>query len=118
MEKKSHMDTVPDALFSPTKIPKPSEEMNRSFANYEAFKKDMSPQASKTEYRQFLTEVQKNKLSYDSNISHAMEHHKKCIAFKNKEQGLRTRALQQNAEHGAIASKAYQQVELKKSLDE
>ena len=57
MEKKDHMEKVPDALFSPTKIPKPSEEMNRSFANYEAYKKDLSPQASKTEYRQFLTEV-------------------------------------------------------------
>lgn len=46
-----------------------------------------------------------------------MEHHKRVIAFKNKEQGLRTRALAVNAEHGLIAQKAYDQVQMKKSLD-
>jgi len=51
MEKKKFMDQVPDALYSPTKIPIPSEQMNRSFNNYDAFKRDLSPHASKTEYR-------------------------------------------------------------------
>ena len=59
--------------------------MNRSFNNYDAFKRDLSPNASKADYRQFLTEMQKGKLTYDSNIANAMEHHKKVIAFKNKE---------------------------------
>jgi len=85
MEKAVNMETVPDVLFSPTKIPVPSDQMNRSFNNYEAYKKDMSPAASKADYRAFLTTVQKEKVSYDSNIAHAMQHHHKVIAYKNKE---------------------------------
>lgn len=99
LDKAKNMDKVPNTLFSPTKIQSPAELMNRSFNNYEAYKRDLSPSASKTEYRNFLSEVQKTKVTYDSNVSHALDHHKKVIAFKNKEQGLRTRALQMNAEH-------------------
>lgn len=47
--------------------------MNRSFNNYDAFKRDLSPNASKADYRQFLTEVQKGKLTYDSNIANAID---------------------------------------------
>lgn len=97
------MGAVPDTLWSPTRIPVPAEEMNRSFNNYESFKRDLSPKASKADYRHFLTQMQKGKTSYDSNISHAVEHHKRVLAYKNKEQGLRTRALQVNAEHSLIA---------------
>ena len=74
----------------------PVEEMNRSFNNYEAFKRDLNPNASKVDYRQFLSSMQKGKTSYDSNIQHAIEFNKRIIAYKNKEQGLRTNALQVN----------------------
>lgn len=45
------------------------------------------------EYRNFLTLMTNKKNSYDSNISHMLDHNRKVIAFKNRAEGLRTRAL-------------------------
>jgi hypothetical protein len=79
------MNKTSTSYFSPTKLTIPAEEMARSFANYEAFKKDLSPSASKVDYRHFLTGVQTGKVNYDSNIQNMLEYNKRIIAFKNKE---------------------------------
>ena len=87
---------------SPTKITVPSEEMARSFTNYESYQKDLSPSASKVDYRNFLTTVTGSKANYDSNISNMLEYNKRIIAFNNKEKGLRNKALLANHQHSLI----------------
>jgi len=43
--------------------------MSRVFNNYEAFKRDLSPDSNKITYGKFLDNVTNMKMSYDSNIS-------------------------------------------------
>lgn len=56
-EKQDNLNKTNASYFSPTKLSVPSEEMARSFTNYDAFKRDLSPGASKVDYRNFLTTV-------------------------------------------------------------
>jgi hypothetical protein len=49
------INTVENIFNSPAKIRSPVEEMSRSFNNYEAYKRDLQPSASKVDYRQFLS---------------------------------------------------------------
>ncbi len=42
-EKVRALSSMPEQIFSSTKISVPAEEMNVSFNNYEAFKRDLSP---------------------------------------------------------------------------
>ena len=88
-----------DAYATPTKIKNAVEDMTRTFSNYEAFKRDVSPQANKTHYRQFLSTITASPTNWDSSIGSALEYNKRIIAFKNKEQGLRTLALNVNRTH-------------------
>lgn len=95
---------------SNSRIQPPVEDMNRSFNNYESYKRDLKPAASKLEYRKFLSAMQTGKRAYDSNISNAIEYNKRVIAYKNKEQNLRHGALKMNVDHSAIQKKAMQSI--------
>ncbi len=59
--------------------------MSRVFNNYEAFKRDLSPESSKAQYDKFLDTVTFKKNSYDSNMSQTIEHNKRIVAYRNKE---------------------------------
>jgi hypothetical protein len=59
--------------------------MKLSYNDYEAFKRDMQPNASAVDYRNFLSTMQGTKRSFDSNISHAIEHNRRVLAYKAKE---------------------------------
>lgn len=84
--------------------------MKQSFTNFDSFKRDLNPAASKTDYRKFLSTMQQTKNSYDTNISHAIEHNAKVVAYKNREQGLRSRALKVNDDHSKVQSNAIRQM--------
>jgi len=73
--------------------------MSRVFNNYEAFKRDLSPDSNKITYGKFLDNVTNMKMSYDSNISETIEFNKRILAYRNKEQVLRTMALRVNNDH-------------------
>lgn len=68
LEKQDGMNKTNTNYLSPTKLAVPSEEMANSFSNYEAYRRDLSPSASKIDFRNFLSGVQNNKNTYDSNI--------------------------------------------------
>lgn len=59
--------------------------MQRSFRDFEAYKRDMKPNASGVDYRNFLNTMQGNKRNYDSNISNTLEHSRRVLAYKTKE---------------------------------
>ena len=92
--------------------------MKLSYNDYEAFKRDMQPNASAVDYRNFLSTMQGTKRSFDSNISHAIEHNRRVLAYKAKEQGLRALALKVNSEHDNVQKQALKEVEVKKALEQ
>lgn len=58
-EKADHINlSGGDAYRTPIRIQPLAEEMNRSFNNYEAFRRDMQPEASKANYQKFLGSLQ------------------------------------------------------------
>lgn len=118
-EKADHMKlSAGDSLRTPIKIMPLAEEMARSFNNYEAYRRDINPEASKANYQKFLgtLQVQKSQ-NYDSNINNAIEFNKRIIAFKNKEQGLRTSALERNQEHNMVKKSSLKELDLKRTIE-
>ena len=71
------------------KVKKPVDDMKTSFDNYEAFKRDLEPNASKIDFRRFLTNLTKTKNVYDTNIQAGLDYNKRIVEYKGKEQGLR-----------------------------
>ena len=63
--------------------------MRVSFDNFDAFKLELEPSASKVGYQLFKSKMQKSKNVYDSNISAGIEFNKRIVEYKGKEQGLR-----------------------------
>jgi len=90
--------------------------MRQSFTSFDSFRRDLQPSASKTDYRKFLSQMQQNKNSYDTNISHAIEHNKRVIAYKNREQGLRSRALKVNEDHQKVQTNAIRSMKVHEDL--
>lgn len=90
-------DELKNRSQSPTFGPQPmttdSNHMVRTFRNYEAYKRDLSPNGSKVEYQHFLKNMTKDKNIYDSNISGILDHHRKVIAYRNREQFTRAQTL-------------------------
>ena len=72
--------------------------MSRVYKNYESFKRDLSPESSKVDYGHFLDNLTRNKTQFDSNMSQTIEYNKRIIAYRNKEQVLRTMALRSNSD--------------------
>lgn len=112
-EKQQNIKAFTTIYKADSKIQPPVEDMQRSFNNYEAYKRDLQPRASKLEYRRFLSAMQTSKRAYDSNISNALEHNRRVIAYKNKEQNLRHGALKVNVGHKTVQKKAMQSIEVK-----
>ena len=54
--------------YTPMRVKQPCDDMKTSFDNYEAFKRDLEPNASKIDFRRFLTNLTKTKNIYDTNI--------------------------------------------------
>ena len=91
--------------------------MSRSFNNYGAYKRDLAPNASKADYLKFLTSLQATRAtSFDSNIANAIEYNKRLIAHKDKEQGMRTCALDVNSEHSVVKNYSQKQIDLHRSV--
>jgi len=84
-QKAENLKSFSSTIRSSTKIRQPVEYMQQSFTSFDSYKRDLKPLASKTDYRKFLSAMQTNKRTYDSNISHAIEYNKRIIAYKNKE---------------------------------
>jgi len=80
--------------------------MKRSYNDFESYKRDMKPDASAVDYRNFLSTMQGTKRSYDSNISQAIEYNRRILAYKAKEQGLRALALKVNVHHDTVQKNA------------
>jgi len=80
------------------------DESAHLFKKYGSFARDVSPGASKAEYQHFLKDVVKNKKIYDTNISMGLNHQKKILMYKNREQAQRAYALAGNAAHDEIRS--------------
>jgi hypothetical protein len=91
--------------------------MQRSFNDFAAYKRDLKPKASGIEYRNFCTAMQTAKRSYDSNISNALEHNRRVLAYKAKEQGLRAACLKKNAVHEDVQNQALKDVALKQEME-
>jgi hypothetical protein len=72
--------------------------MSRVYKNYESFKRDLSPGSSKSDYASFLATITKEKNVFDSNMSQTIEHNKRILAYRSKEQVLRTMALRVNTD--------------------
>jgi hypothetical protein len=83
---------------SPIKIEPAANQMSRVYNNYESYKRDFSPGSSKSDYASFLATITKEKNVFDSNMSQTIEHNKRILAYRNKEQVLRTMALRVNAD--------------------
>ena len=49
-------------------------------------------------------------------MSHAIEHNKRVIAFKNREQGLRSRALGVNEDHNRVQISAMKEMKIHQDL--
>jgi hypothetical protein len=89
-------------VLKPRHIQPPVEDMTCSFDNYLAFKRDMKPEASKIEYKNFLSTMQNSIRKYDSNISESLEHNRRVLSYKYREQGLRAAALKINKPHDGV----------------
>ena len=92
--------------------------MTRTFSNYEAFKRDLSPHADKTEYRHFLANITSARSAWDSSIANALQFNKRIVAFKNKEQGLRTQALNANKTHDMTRVNSQRSLDILKELEQ
>lgn len=72
-------------IYTPMKIKSPVDDMKTSFDNYEAFKRDLEPNASKIDFRRFLTKMTKTKNIYDGNIQAGLDYNKRIVEYKGKE---------------------------------
>lgn len=81
------------SVFYPRKILRDVDVTTHLYKKYSAFKRDVSPGASKADFQHFLKNVTKNKQVYDSNISMGLNHQKKILMYKNREQAQRAMAL-------------------------
>lgn len=88
------------------------------FKKYSAFKKDVDPNMSKSEYKLFLDRVVQDTRHYDSNIGNSLAHQKKFIAFKNREMAQRASAMHGNAQqdmvHKSVTDHSMLKMELEK----
>ena len=55
------------------------------FKKYSAFRSETDPNSSKADYHHYLDRVVQDKRHYDSNLGNSLAHHKKFIAYKNRE---------------------------------
>ena len=90
--------------------------MSRVYKNYESFKRDLSPESSKADYGRFLDTLTKGKNQFDSNMSQTIEHNKRIIAYRNKEQVLRTMALRANNDQEMAQKNSIEQLKLRRTL--
>ena len=95
-ERAERLSKSPDSFRGPIDIEPEAYKMARVYKNYECFKRDLSPESSKADYGNFLDTLTRNRNPFDSNISQTIEHNKRIIAYRNKEQVLRTMALRSN----------------------
>merc|ERR1712166_1294570 len=61
--------------------------------------------------------MQTAKRSFDSNISNALEHNRRVLAYKAKEQGLRAACLKKNTVHEDVQNQAHREVALKQEME-
>jgi hypothetical protein len=78
----------------------------------------MNPKGCGVDYRNFLSTMQGTKRNFDSNISNTIEHNRRVLAYKYKEQGLRSAALKVNVEHDTVQQFALKAVVLKQTVDQ
>ena len=104
-------------VFKGAHMQPPIEDMRRTFRDVNAFKRDMQPNSSGVDYRNFLSTITSNKRSYDSNISNTLEHNRRVVAYKSKEQGLRAAALKVNVVHGSVQKNTLRSLDLKQDVD-
>ena len=106
------------SVFKPKKIIKDVDESRLMFKKYSAFRKEVDPNMSKSEYKLFLDRVVQDKRHYDSNIGNSLAHQKKIIAYKNRELAQRAAAMQGNAQqdnvHKAVTDQSLLRMELEK----
>ena len=62
-----------------------AEVMKTSYDNYDSFKRDLMPNASKVEFSSFLSQMQKVKNIYDTNLQAGLDFNKRIVEFKGKE---------------------------------
>jgi hypothetical protein len=63
----------------------PSEDMYRTFTDFKGFRQAFNPNATGVDFRNFCSTVQSDQRNFDSNISNALEHNRRVIAYKQKE---------------------------------
>ena len=73
-QKSARIQQHATTIRSQTRIREPVEYMKQSFTSFDSFKRDLKPQATKTDYRKFLSQMQNKQNLYDSNQSHALEY--------------------------------------------
>lgn len=81
------------SVFQPRKIVRDVDVSTHLYKKFSAFKRDVSPNGSKVEFQHFLKQVTKDKKHYDTNISMGLNHQKKILMYKNREQAQRAFAL-------------------------
>lgn len=84
------------SVFQPRKIIPDVAANRRIFKKFSAFRDEIDPNSSKVEYKHFLAKLVKDKKHYDSNMSNALSHEKKFLAYKNREFSQRAAALSGN----------------------
>lgn len=65
-----------------------------TLTDFDRYRRDVSPDASKVEFQHFLKRKYSEKSLYDSNIGHGLSHHYKVLAYKEKELNQRALALE------------------------
>ena len=81
------------SVFHPRKIVRDVDVSTHLYKKFSAFKRDVSPGGSKVDFQHFLKQVTKDKKHYDTNISMGLNHQKKILMYKNREQAQRAFAL-------------------------
>ena len=56
-----------------------SQEMRKTFQCFESYKRDVSPESSKADYQKHLQQKQREKNTFDSNVSNYLSYQKKLI---------------------------------------
>ena len=84
------------SVFHPRKIVRDVDVQTHLHKKFSAFQRDYSPGASKADYQHFLQQVTKDKKHYDTNMSMGLNHQKKILMYKNREQSQRAFALSGN----------------------
>lgn len=105
------------SVFKPVKIMKDVDHSRLMFKKYSAFRNDVDPNMSKSEYKLFLDRVVQDKRHYDSNIGNTLNHQKKFIAYKNREMAQRASAMHGNAQQDMVHKTVTDQAMLKMELE-